>query len=70
MHIKTVRVTNPKNAIVQVPGFIAKKWGLSDKDRLEVYISDDEQAIIIRPSKIQARSNVNQESERLFGSAT
>lgn len=51
MHIKTVKVTNQRNVLVQLPGFIVNKWALVKGDSVEVHISDDEQTIVIRPRK-------------------
>ena len=51
MHIKTVKITNHKNVIVQIPGYIIHKWNLKDNDSLEVHVSEDEKSIIIRPRK-------------------
>ena len=33
-HIKTVKVTNPKNVLVQLPRYIVDKWGLKQGDEL------------------------------------
>lgn len=69
-HIKTVKVTNPKNAVVQVPGFISfVKWGLRKGDELEVFENDD-QSVTIRPKKTRARGTANEASERMAGGAT
>lgn len=62
MRIKNVRVSNPRNVVVQIPGFISHKWGLTNTDILEVHISDDEQSVIIRPKNIQAGSGSDKES--------
>lgn len=57
LHIKTIKVTNPKNVLAQIPGFVAKKWCLKVGDNLDVYISEDEGSIIIKPRRsVQARS--------------
>lgn len=54
MHLKNVNVKNPKNVLVQIPSFITSmKWGLKENDELEVFISDDERSVIIRPKKLQ-----------------
>lgn len=53
MHIKTVKVTNSGNVVVQIPGFIVSKWNLKDGDSLEVHISDDEKTVIIKPVQRQ-----------------
>lgn len=69
MHIKDARVTNPRNVLVQVPGWVARKWALKEGETLGVHISEDGEAIIIRPNKILARGNANQKSERMVGSS-
>lgn len=48
-HIKTVKVTNPKNVLVQLPGHIVSKWGLKQGDSLEVLADDNEETITVRP---------------------
>lgn len=51
MHIKTIKIKNPKAVLVQIPGFITEKWNLQSDDGVEVHISDDEQTVIIKPRK-------------------
>lgn len=48
-HIKTVKVTNPKNVLVQLPRYIVDKWGLKQGDGLEVLTDENEETITIRP---------------------
>lgn len=48
MLVKTIRVTNPKNVVLQIPGYVASVWGLTTDSQLELHF-DDEQ-ITIRPS--------------------
>lgn len=69
MHIKDSRVTNPRNVLVQVPGWVVRKWALKEGETLGVHISEDGEAIIIRPNKILAGSNTNKKSERMVGSS-
>ena len=45
---KTVKITNRRNVLVQIPGFVIAAWPSADE--LEVYYDEDKQAIIIRPS--------------------
>lgn len=40
MHIKTVKVTNPSNVLVQIPGFVVAQWGVQLGDVLEVLYDD------------------------------
>lgn len=69
MYIKTIKVTNPKSVLIQIPGFIANKWNLTKEDGVEVHISDDEKTIILKPrkrlNKVYIGSDSNEESERL-----
>jgi len=64
-YIKTVKVTNPKNVIVQLPRYIVDKWGLKQGDGLEVLTDENEETITIKPRggyvNIRAGSNVNKE---------
>ena len=65
MRIKTVRVTNKNNVVIQVPGFIVKKWNLTESDFVEVHISDDEETVVLKPRKgfraVSLGSGLNQE---------
>lgn len=47
-YIKTANVTNVKNVLVQIPGWVAKRWGLQQGDKLEVCYNADEEEIRIR----------------------
>lgn len=49
-YVKTVNVTNTKNVLVQIPGWVAKRWGLEVGNVLEVcYDADNEEICIRRP---------------------
>ena len=65
IYIKTVKVTNPKNVIVQLPRYIVDKWGLKQGDGLEVLTDEKEETITIKPRggyvNIRPGSNVNKE---------
>lgn len=63
MLIKTIKVTNPKNVIVQIPGFASATWGLTKDSQLEVHF--DNEQIVIRPC-VHGR---NETSERRNGMA-
>lgn len=57
-YVKTVNVTNTKNVLVQVPGWVVKRWGLDVGNTLEVcYDADEEEIRIRRPiySDVQGR---------------
>lgn len=46
--LKTVRVTNPSNVLVQIPGMIVAEWGLAKDSHLEVFFDGED--IRIRPA--------------------
>ena len=64
-HIKTVKVTNPKNVLVQLPRHIVDKWGLKQGDSMEVLTDEGEESVTIRPRgryvNIRPGSNTNKE---------
>lgn len=51
MHVKTVKVTNSKNVLVQIPGFIIEKWGIGKGDAIEVIQNVLTGELILRPRK-------------------
>ena len=51
MIIKTVKITNPKNVLVQIPLFIVEKWCLNTNDSVEVITDDDGQTVKLKPKK-------------------
>ena len=65
IYIKTVKVTNPKNVLVQLPRHIVDKWGLKQGDSLEVFTNEKEETITIKPRGgyviIRTGSDVNKE---------
>lgn len=69
MHIKTTKVKNPKNVIVQIPGFIAEKWNLQTGDGVEMHVSEEEDSVRIIPRKgyvqVSAGSRPNESSKEL-----
>ena len=64
-YIKTVKVTNPKNIIVQLPRYIVDKWGLKQGDSMEVFTDEKEETITIKPCgryvNVRPGSNTNKE---------
>lgn len=52
LYVKTVNVTNTKNVLVQVPGWVVKRWGLDVGNTLEVCYDADEEAIHIKRSVV------------------
>jgi len=65
MHVKNVNVTNPKNVLVQIPGFIASKWGLNQDSKLEVCYNEESQSVVVRPCKISSGSYPHLKGKRL-----
>ena len=59
MLTKTVKITNRRNVLVQIPGFIIAAWPLADE--LEVYYDEDKQTVTIRPA-VSRRVNFIEES--------
>lgn len=50
-YVKTVNVTNIKNVLVQIPGWVVKRWGLDVGNTLEVcYDANEEEIRIRRPA--------------------
>ena len=50
IYVKTANVTNTKNVLVQIPGWVVKRWGLTVGDTLEVcYDADEDEVRIRRP---------------------
>ena len=47
-YVKTVNVTNTKNVLVQIPGWVVKRWGLDVGNTLEVCYDANEEEIRIR----------------------
>ena len=52
-YVKTANVTNVKNVLVQIPGWVAKRWGLQQGDKLEVCYDTDEEEIRIKRSVVK-----------------
>lgn len=47
MLVKTVRIINRRNMLVQIPGFVMATW--ISADHLEVYYNKHKQEVIIKP---------------------
>lgn len=50
MLVKTVRITNPRNAVLQIPSFVVAEWGLKLDDKVEVHYNEETKEITIRPA--------------------
>lgn len=61
---KTVKITNRRNVLVQIPGFVIAAW--PDAEELEVYYDEDKQTITIKPN-FQRGSLFAKESNRMAG---
>lgn len=48
MLTKTVKITNRRNVLVQIPGFIIAAW--PGADELEVHYDEDNQTVTIKPN--------------------
>lgn len=63
---KTVKITNRRNVLVQIPGFVIASW--SDADELEVYYDEENENVIIKPN-LQRGSLFAKESSRMAGAS-
>lgn len=62
MHVKTVKVTNPRNVLVQLPSFVIANWGVALGSHLEVHYDDTKQQITICPA-VLGRGNAAEKSD-------
>ena len=63
---KTVKITNRRNVLVQIPGFVIAAW--SDAEELEVYYDEDDNTVTIKPN-VQRGSLFAKESNRMAGAS-
>ena len=49
MLVKTIKITNPKNTVLQIPAAIMSKWGLTDNDSILMTLQDGH--LILSPQK-------------------
>lgn len=67
MLLKTVKVNNERNVVLQIPIVISDiHWQLKQGDSLEVCYDEDTKEVRIRPQKVSDRSNVNDAREVVF----
>lgn len=66
MLIKTIRVTNPKNVVLQIPGYVASVWGLTSDSQLELHFDTNNEQVIIRPC-LYGRSKITEGRNDLAG---
>lgn len=64
MLIKTVKITNPRNVLVQIPSLIVATWNLTLQDKLEVRYDEERGEITIRPH-LHGRRGTAEESKRM-----
>lgn len=59
MLIKTIKVTQPRNVLIQIPSFIIADWGITKpEDNLEVHYTDGK--VIIMPANRNKQNDVKQ----------
>jgi len=63
---KTVKITNRRNVLVQIPGFVIAAW--SDAEELGVYYDEENERVIIKPN-LQRGSLFVKESNRMAGAS-
>lgn len=64
MLVKTIRVTNPKNVVLQIPGYVASVWDLTTDSQLEVHF--DNEQVTIRPC-VHERSETSERRNVMAG---
>lgn len=66
MLLKKVKITNPKNVLVQIPLVVTSEhWNVKKDDRLEVHYDESTESIIIRRKETQAGSITHKENKRV-----
>ena len=66
MLVKTIKITNRRNVLVQIPGFIIAAW--PGADELGVYYDEDNQTVTIKPN-FQGGSLFTEESDRVVSTS-
>jgi antitoxin component of MazEF toxin-antitoxin module len=64
MYLKTVRVTNAKNMVLQIPCTVVSDWGLQKGDTVEVRLSEDKQEVVVKPRKGHVKISIGESVER------
>lgn len=69
VHLKTIKVHNPKVTLIQIPIRIAENWNLKVNDSVEVYEDEDKKTLIISARhgyiEVCAGSRFDKGSERV-----
>ena len=65
MLYKVVKITNPKNVLVQLPCAIVNNWGLLEGDGIEVHVPEDGKAVVLKPKKMRDRGGINTDSKEV-----
>lgn len=61
MTLKHVKVTNPRNVLVQIPGFVVSQWNLHTDSKLEVTYNEETGEVTVKPT-VLGRGGVTEES--------
>lgn len=62
MLVKTTKITNPRNVLVQIPSFILAEWEAHLGSNLEVHYDEFTKQITINKA-IQRRGNIAEQSD-------
>lgn len=50
-HLKTIKIKNPRNTILQVPRAISDLWGLKEGDSIDMNVDDATGNLILIPKR-------------------
>ena len=59
MLVKTISVKNPKNVVLQVPGFVSSLWDLKVGSKLSMEYDNEKDVVTIRPY-VQGRGSTSE----------
>ena len=51
MFIKVIKITNPKNVVLQLPRDIASKWNISEKDSILMSLDEQTGNVVLSPQR-------------------
>ena len=51
MFIKVIKITNPKNVVLQLPRDIASKWNISEKDSILMSLDEQTGNAVLSPQR-------------------
>ncbi len=49
--LKTIRVRNNNNVLIQIPKVVIEKWGLQNGDSVEMLLSPEGDSITLKPRR-------------------